>query len=66
MKQEHDMQIICEQCQIALTKAKVKLSYMNMLFDAELLRCPKCGQIFIPEDLAQGKIHDVEIALEEK
>jgi hypothetical protein len=37
-----------------------------MKFEEELLKCPECSQVFIPEDLAMGKILDVESALEEK
>ena len=29
-------------------------------------KCPVCGQAFIPEELARGKIFQVEQALEDK
>lgn len=31
-----------------------------------MLRCPKCGQVYIPEDLAKGKMAQLEKSLEEK
>jgi len=66
MSQSDDVKIICEKCQLPLAKAKTKLTYQGIDFDVALLRCPKCGQTFIPEDLALGRMHELEITLEDK
>ena len=46
--------------------AKVPISYLGNEFPVDLLRCPGCGLVFIPEDLALGKIAEVEKLLEDK
>jgi hypothetical protein len=66
MDHSDNEKIICEKCQLPLAQAKTKLMYQGVEFDAELLRCPKCGQTFIPEGLALGKMHELEITLEDK
>ncbi len=58
--------IICMKCNVALVKTKTDFSYLKHNFDTELLRCPICGQVYIPEALVKGKINEVEMALEEK
>jgi uncharacterized protein with PIN domain len=66
MKQNDDEKIICEKCQLPLTRAKTKLMYQGIKFEAELSRCPKCGQTFVSEDLALGRMHELEIEMEDK
>lgn len=58
--------LICGKCKIPLKPGKVILQYMGNDFPVELPRCPQCGQAFIPEQLALGKILQVEQALEDK
>ena len=58
--------IVCDRCQVPLARARTKLTYQGVNFEAELPRCPGCGQTFVPEDLAQGKMHELEITLEDK
>jgi len=45
---------------------QVTLSYLGSEFPVELHKCPQCGLVFIPEDLARGKMDQVEKALEDK
>lgn len=66
MVQSSEQKIICERCQLPLANAKTKLMYQGVRFEAELPRCPKCKQVFVPEDLAVGKMHELEITLEDK
>lgn len=66
MDNSNNQKIICEKCKLPLAGAQTKLMYQGIKFDAELLRCPKCGQAFIPEDLALGKMHELEIEMEDK
>lgn len=56
----------CMKCSLPLEIAKVGISYLGNTFPADLLRCPGCGFVFIPEDLALGKILEVERLLEDK
>jgi hypothetical protein len=45
---------------------KVEMTYQGHFFPVDLLRCPVCGEVFIPEELAVGRILEVEQTLEEK
>jgi hypothetical protein len=61
-----EMDIICDDCNVQLTLGNVTLSYLGSSFPVELYKCPQCGLVFIPEDLARGKMDQVEKALEDK
>ena len=63
---EHDMPWICDKCKEKLVLRKVKVSYLGGNFEVELLKCPKCNNVFIGEDLALGKMLEVEKGLEDK
>ena len=56
----------CAQCDRDLETASVTIGYMGSAFQVDLLRCPVCGQVFVPEDLALGKMVEVEKQLEDK
>lgn len=58
--------IICQRCQKELVPQKTDFTYLGHSFYAEVLRCPECGQVFIPEELAKGRISEVEMQLEDK
>ncbi len=58
--------IICYKCQQELTLAKTYLSYLGQSFSVDIPRCPECGQVYIPEDLAKGRMLEVEKTLEDK
>jgi len=58
--------IICATCGIYLILGKVTLSYLGSNFPVELYKCPQCGLVYIPEELARGKMQQVEAALEDK
>ncbi len=53
-------------CSLPLEMAKVPISYLGNEFPVDLLKCPGCGLVFIPEDLALGKMAEVEKLLEDK
>jgi hypothetical protein len=57
---------VCADCGQALVSGKVDISYLGNSFPVELLKCPNCGLVFIPEELALGKMAEVEKALEDK
>jgi hypothetical protein len=41
-------------------------SYLGSEFPVELMKCPGCGIVFVPESLATEKMLKVEQALEDK
>lgn len=63
---EHDKSWICDKCQEKLILSKVNVTYLGGNFEVELLKCPKCNNVFIGEDLARGKMLEVEKGLEDK
>lgn len=56
----------CALCDRDLEIASVTIGYLGSAFQVDQLRCPGCGQVYIPEDLALGKMVDVEKQLEDK
>jgi transcription elongation factor Elf1 len=61
-----DQVIQCLKCKIGFEKAKVNVTYLNNMFSVELLQCPSCGQIYVTEEMALGRMSEVEKALEDK
>ncbi|MEG1929648.1 MAG: hypothetical protein RR131_00775 [Anaerovorax sp.] len=57
---------ICYKCHVEMEPMEAQFSYLDRIFRHKVLRCPQCGQVFIPEELATGRMHEVESALEEK
>lgn len=57
---------VCGRCNIPLQVSQVNVGYLGSAFPVQLLKCPQCGLVFIPEDLALGKMAEVEKALEDK
>jgi Zn-finger nucleic acid-binding protein len=68
MKEENEKDIpwICDKCKEKLVLKKVKVSYLAGNFEVELMKCPRCNNVFIGEDLALGKMLEVEKGLEDK
>ena len=62
--EEHDYE--CGKCGIPLTPDKVSVSYLGSTFTVDLLKCKSCGHVLITEDLALGKMLEVEKTLEDK
>ena len=57
---------VCGKCKIPLVVSKVTASYLGSEFPIELLKCPGCGKVLVPKELATGKMLQVEQALEDK
>jgi hypothetical protein len=57
---------LCMKCSLPLEMAKVGISYLGNTFPVDLQRCPACGLVLIPEELALGKMAEVEKLLEDK
>jgi ribosomal protein S27AE len=62
----HSRKLVCGLCGVEFENMKTQFSYLGHSFHAETPRCPKCGQVFIPEELAKGRMTEVETALEDK
>jgi ribosomal protein S27AE len=56
----------CGRCKRELVTKKVVLEYMGYNISHELPVCPSCGKVFISEDLAEGRMCEVEQTLEDK
>ncbi len=56
----------CAKCDLPLEMREVEVAYMGSKYPVDLPRCPRCGIVFIPEQLALGKMAEVEQLLEDK
>ncbi len=56
----------CDRCGEELKPTPVNLEYMDSRFTVELPFCAKCGIALISEELAMGKMLEVEKLLEDK
>lgn len=59
-------EIICRKCRLPMEPAETYFEYLDHGFHTKLLRCPGCGEVYIPEDLVRGKMAEVEQNLEDK
>ncbi|MCL2493726.1 MAG: DNA-binding protein [Clostridiales bacterium] len=58
--------LLCCKCETELVMKKVNFSYLGHNFFTEVPACPVCGQVYVSEQLAKGKMAEVEKNLEEK
>lgn len=58
--------IFCEKCDCLLVSADIDLHYLGHTFSHKFLQCPSCKQVFIPEEIVEGKMRQVEELLEDK
>lgn len=56
----------CAGCGLALQPASVSVDYLGRAYPVDLLRCPRCGLVLVTEELALGKMAEVERLLEDK
>lgn len=56
----------CARCGEYLRPRKTLLEYLGHRMTYELPGCPVCGQVFVPEEIAKGKMREVETTLEDK
>lgn len=61
-----DMDWVCEPCGLALQPGMAELFYLGNVFRVELPMCPGCGAVLVGEELATGKMLQVEQLLEDK
>ena len=64
--QAKDLEWKCLKCDQHLVVGKVIVEYLDNQFTAKLPKCPVCGIVLISEELAMGKMAEVEQLLEDK
>lgn len=55
----------CSKCGVPPVSAHLALSYLDRTFHCEALRCPVCGQVYLPEEFTAGKMREVETRIED-
>lgn len=63
---ENEKKLICAHCQKELVPQKTHFNYLGHSFSTDILKCPECGEAFIPEELVKGRMAEVEAQLEDK
>lgn len=59
-------EIICTKCGVPLETQNARFSYLGHELHSDVPRCPKCGQIYLSEELVNSKVASVEASLEDK
>ncbi|CAH2213315.1 DVU_1557 family redox protein [Tepidibacter aestuarii] len=65
-KENYDEEWVCQKCNCPVEEGSVKAIYLSGNFEVELLKCPICKNVLVTEDLAIGKMLEVEKGLEDK
>lgn len=65
-EQAKSSQWVCSHCNVPLEPGKIMVSYLGNSYPVDLLRCPNCGLTLVTEDLALGRMAEVEKSLEDK
>lgn len=56
----------CAPCEQSLQAEPTVIHYLKQQFPVEMLKCPACGLVLVTEELALGKMAEVEQLLEDK
>jgi DNA-directed RNA polymerase subunit RPC12/RpoP len=56
----------CARCNKELETKKTVFSYLGLTVAHDVQVCPQCGKVFISEEMAEGKMAEVEEQLEDK
>jgi hypothetical protein len=60
------MTMKCLKCDRNLEERRTLFTYLGFPISAPLPRCPVCGQVYVSEEFALGKLAEVEKTLEDK
>ena len=63
---ENKEKLICCRCNKELVPTQTFFDYLGHNFHTDILRCPECGEVYIPESLVKGRMAEVEQELEAK
>lgn len=58
--------LICNACQLKMEPRKTSFQYLGHSFATEILGCPECREVYIPEELVKTRMSEVEKLLEDK
>ena len=58
--------MMCYKCDEELVLRKTVFEYLSSTFSHEVPVCPACNRVYIPRELALGKMSEVEQQLEDK
>lgn len=61
-----DNTLVCARCGVGLKEKEISFSYLDHRFTHTLPACPSCGQVFLSEELVNGRVADLEKVFEEK
>ncbi len=61
-----ESQVLCNTCNKILTPYKNHVEYLGSRFDVAMPQCRGCGIVYVSQDLARGKMGEVEKILEDK
>jgi uncharacterized OB-fold protein len=61
-----DEKLICHKCGREMIPMETSLEYLGHKMTHKFPKCPDCGIVYIPEEIVNGKIHEVETELEDK
>jgi predicted RNA-binding Zn-ribbon protein involved in translation (DUF1610 family) len=64
--EQRQLKVICAKCGVEPVLRKTLFDYLGNTFSHEVPVCPKCGKVFISQELALGKMSEVEKQLEDK
>lgn len=56
----------CAKCNEELVLKKAVLEYLGHSVAHEVPTCPRCGRVYISQELAEGRMSEVEQQLEDK
>lgn len=63
---EREKEVLCARCGRKLESTETFFQYVGHTFHTDILRCPECGEVYIPESLVRGRMKEVEKELEDK
>ena len=66
MRNEDENRLICARCDAPLEKCETKFDYLGHKFTHLAPKCPICGMVYVSEELAAGRIAEIETLLEDK
>ena len=66
MRTKDENRLICARCNVTLEKTETKFDYLGHKFTHTIPVCPVCGMVYVSEELAGGRIAEVETMLEDK
>jgi hypothetical protein len=58
--------LLCARCGLPLQKIQTKFEYLKHEFSHLIPSCPSCGAVYVSEELAAGRMYEVETLLEDK